>query len=94
MNKRLTKKSQITLSIQKCIEELRIKGKIYIEPHDVVYIIDGNEYMFELPSQFGSRLYEDIVAKSALEQMGVKFEKNYNKQLSEVHGNVTILKIS
>jgi len=25
--------------------------------------------------------------------MGVKFEKNYNKQLSDVHGNATILKI-
>jgi hypothetical protein len=46
-----------------------------------------------LPGQFGSRFYEDYVAKNILNEMGVKFEKNYNKQLSDVHGNATILKI-
>jgi hypothetical protein len=89
-----TKKRQIEESVHACVTQLIAAKKRHVVAEDIIYSVDDNDYIFELPSQYGSRHYVDQVAIKYLKRIGVTFCLNGSgddKILPEKNGNKRII---
>ncbi len=88
-----SKKVQIENSLKLFFNEQIKNGVEFINTNDVEYSINNEVYDFKIPSQFGSKFYEDIIANKYIRKT---YEMNTNSHYSfplVLNGNKKIIKL-